>query len=109
MAERRRRRSLAPVIIGFSADESQGLLDNDLSFYGTVGSETEDSSSESEEASEATALLFENLPSDAEEDFDLSTQDLSASATTATCPNAATRGRASGRRKKMRPGDGEHD
>ena len=89
---------MAQVIIGFSADESQGLLNDDLSFYGTAGSETEDSSSESDEASEATVLLPENLPSDAEEKLDLSAQDLSASATTG--PNAATKGRASGRCKK---------
>ena len=62
MTERRRRRSLAQNIVGFSADESQGLVDDDFSYFGTVLIETEDSSSEAvtgDKAPEVTVLLPE--------------------------------------------------
>ena len=71
MAEGSRRRSLAQIVVGFSAEDSLALRDDDLSFFGTVSDQSSGESDGTSSGSSSASESLEDLPSDAEENLDL--------------------------------------
>ena len=71
MAERSRRRSVRQIVVGFSADDSLALLDDDRTFFGDSSDESLGGTSDDNQSDDAaTGATLRDEPGDAEENFD---------------------------------------
>ena len=71
MAERNRRRCVAQIVVGFSADDSLAWLDDDRTFFGDSSDESLGVTSDDDQSDDAaTGATVRDEPSDAEENFD---------------------------------------
>ena len=70
MAERSRRRSVAQIVVGFSADDSLALLDDDRTIFGDSSDESLGGTSDDDQSDDAaTGATLRDEPSDAEENL----------------------------------------
>ena len=71
MAERSRRRSVAQIVVRFSADDSLALLDDDRTFFGDSSDGSLGGTSDDDQSDDAaTGATLRDKPNDAEENFD---------------------------------------
>ena len=67
MVERSRRRCVAQIVVGYSADDSLAWLGDDRTFFGDSSDESLGDDDQSDDA--ATGATLRDEPSDAEENF----------------------------------------
>ena len=71
MAEQSRRRCVAQIVVGFSADDSLAWLDDNRTFFGDSSDESLGGTSDDDQLDDAaTGATLRDEPSDAEENFD---------------------------------------